>query len=113
SIATETARHAVAATPTQLPVLAEAGVVDAGGQGLFIILEGIHRHLTGQSVQGNGALERKVDLFGFSSESEYGYDTQFLVHGRQLDVEGIRSTLESMGDSLLVVGDSTTIKVHI
>ena len=113
SIATESARHAVAATPSQLPVLAEAGVVDAGGQGLFIILEGIHRHLTGQTVQANGALERKADLFSFSSESEYGYDTQFLVHGRQLDVDEIRAGLEPMGDSLLVVGDSTTIKVHI
>lgn len=113
SIATEAARHAVATTPSLLPVLAEAGVVDAGGQGLFIILEGIYRHVTGQTVEANGALERKVDLFSISPESEYGYDTQFLVHGRQLDVDAVRASLEPMGDSLLVVGDPTTIKVHI
>ncbi len=113
SVATEAARHAVAATPSLLPVLAEAGVVDAGGQGLFIILEGMYRHLTGQTVEMNGTLERKADLFSFAAESEYGYDTQFLLHGRQLDVDSIRTALEPMGDSLLVVGDSNTIKVHI
>lgn len=113
NVATEAARHAVAATPTQLPVLAEAGVVDAGGQGLYIILEGAYRYACGLSVHTNGELRRTVDLAVFEAESEYGYDVQLLIHGRQLDVDEIRAALEPMGDSLLVVGDSTTVKVHI
>ncbi|NPV06434.1 MAG: DAK2 domain-containing protein [Anaerolineae bacterium] len=112
-VATDAARHAVAATPSLLPVLAEAGVVDAGGQGLFIILEGVYRHLCGLTVRANGELRRTVDLSTFATESEYGYDTQFIISGRQLDVEDIRAQLAGMGDSLLVVGDSTTVKVHI
>ncbi|MGQ9553567.1 MAG: DAK2 domain-containing protein [Anaerolineae bacterium] len=111
--ATDAARHAVAATPSQLPVLAEAGVVDAGGQGLFIILEGIFRYLSGSSVESNGSLRQNVDLATFGSEQEYGYDVQFIIHGRNLDVSTIREELAGMGDSLLVVGDAGTVKVHI
>ncbi len=113
SVATETARHAVAATPSQLPVLAEAGVVDAGGQGLFIILEGIHRYLNGLTVESNGDLQRTVHLSTLVPEDEYGYDTQFILQGRNLNVDQIRTDLAEMGDSLLVVGDTTAIKVHI
>lgn len=113
AVATDTARHAVSATPSQLPVLAEAGVVDAGGQGLFIILEGISRYLNGMSVEANGRFEQRVDLTAFGHQEEYGYDTQFLISGRGLDVDSIREALSALGDSLLVVGDGTTVKVHI
>ena len=113
AIATDTARHAVAATPTQLPVLAEAGVVDAGGQGLYVILEGIHRHLSGASVEMNGSLSQSVDLTTYTAEREYGYDIQFLISGRNLDMGKIREELAPLGDSLLVVGDGSMVKVHI
>jgi len=113
AIATDTARHAVAATPSQLPVLAEAGVVDAGGQGLYIVLEGIHRFLNGMQVEYNSSLHERVDLGRVGGEQEYGYDTQFIINGTDLDIATIRETLAPMGESLIVAGDHTTVKVHI
>jgi DAK2 domain fusion protein YloV len=113
SVAKDAARHAVAATPSLLPLLAEAGVVDAGGQGLFCIIEGVWRHLHGMLVEPNGALIGEAHVAAVGSDGEYGYDTQFLIHGEGLDVDAIRDALSQMGESLLVVGDSTTVKVHI
>jgi len=112
---TSEARHSVTRTPSLLPVLAEAGVVDAGGQGLFIILEGMLRYMRGESVTVDSALATAVDLRQLHPESEegYGYDVQFIIHGENLDIEQIRRTIASMGDSALVVGDSEAVKVHV
>jgi DAK2 domain fusion protein YloV len=109
------ARDSVTRTPTLLPVLAEAGVVDAGGQGLFIILEGMLRYSKGERVTFNGQLATAVDLqpLHLDSEEGYGYDVQFVIHGEGLNVEEIRETISSMGDCALVVGDSRAVKVHI
>ncbi len=101
-------------TPDLLPVLKEAGVVDAGGQGLCAILEGILRYLRGEPtkvVEGAKPVSR-LEPEG-EPEHEYGYDVQFLVVGENLPIDAIRETIMGMGDSVLVVGDSTTIKVHI
>jgi dihydroxyacetone kinase-like predicted kinase len=106
------AKESVARTPSLLPVLAKAGVVDAGGQGLFIIMEGMLRYIRGETVEVDFALETAVDLH-MPSEDEYGYDVQFIIQGQDLILEQIRDTLAAMGESTLVVGDSTTIKVHI
>jgi len=106
------AKESVARTPSLLPVLAEAGVVDAGGQGLFIIMEGMLRYIRGETVEVDFALETAVDLH-VPSEDEYGYDVQFIIQGQDMNLEEIRDTLAAMGESTLVVGDSTTIKVHI
>jgi DAK2 domain fusion protein YloV len=109
------ARASVTRTPTLLPVLAEAGVVDAGGQGLLIILEGMLRYANGEPVSMDAELEAAVDLQPFHMEAEegYGYDIQFIIHGQGLNVEEIRETIASMGDSALVVGDSRVVKVHV
>jgi DAK2 domain fusion protein YloV len=109
------AGHSVTRTPNLLPVLAEAGVVDAGGQGLFVILEGMLRSVRGDPVTFNSALTAQVHLRSLQPESEegYGYDVQFIIHGEDLDVEQIRQTIAAMGESALVVGDSTAIKVHV
>jgi DAK2 domain fusion protein YloV len=109
------ARASVTRTPTLLPVLAEAGVVDAGGQGLLIILEGMLRYVRGEQVDMDKELEAAVDLHALHPESEqgYGYDIQFIIHGENLDVEDIRETIASMGESGLVVGDSRAVKVHV
>lgn len=107
------AKRSVARTPSLLPVLAEAGVVDAGGQGLFVILEGALRFLQGRAVEVIPAeLATTVDLRVFEGE-KYGYDTQFIIQGENLDVEAIREAIATMGDSVLVVGDSQTVKVHL
>jgi len=109
------ARASVMRTPSLLPVLAEAGVVDAGGQGLLTILEGMLRYIKGEPVDIDSDYVRAVDLHALHPESEegYGYDIQFIIHGEGLDVEAIRQTIDSMGDCALVVGDSSAVKVHV
>jgi len=107
------ARRSVAHTPELLPVLAEAGVVDAGGQGLFVILEGMLRYMRGERVKLATNLEATVDLQAPTSEGGWGYDVQFVLRGQDLDVEAIGEAIAGMGDSALVVGDPTMVKVHV
>jgi DAK2 domain fusion protein YloV len=109
------ARDSVTRTPTLLPVLAEAGVVDAGGQGLYVILEGMLRYAKGERVAFDSGLATAVDLQSLHLESEagYGYDVQYVIQGEALSVAEIRETIASMGDCALVVGDSRTVKVHV
>jgi DAK2 domain fusion protein YloV len=106
------ARHSVARTPSLLSVLAEAGVVDAGGQGLFVILEGALRFMRGEEVGELPIIEAGVEL-EVPAEEEYGYETMFFLKGEDLDVEEIREAIAAMGESVLVVGDSQAVKVHI
>jgi DAK2 domain fusion protein YloV len=110
------AHEAVSLTPTLLDVLREAGVVDAGGQGLFVILEGMLRQVRGQPVADDTALVEAVDLVASAvepAEEGYGYDTQFLILGDNLNVDDIRQRIAEMGECPLVVGDPGTIKVHV
>jgi len=110
------AHEAVVLTPSLLSVLKDAGVVDAGGQGLFIILEGMLRYMRGETVAEDVRLTGSVDLMSESmahGAGGYAYDVQFLLVGEELDVDGIRARVTEMGDCPLVVGDPTTIKVHV
>ncbi len=109
------ARTTVVHTPDLLPVLAEAGVVDAGGQGLYVILEGMMHYLRGESVGEELALDQPSALPGMEipAEDAYGYDVQFLILGQNLDVEAIHKDIDAMGDCALVVGEPTTVKVHV
>ena len=109
------ARDSVTRTPTLLPVLAEAGVVDAGGQGLFVILEGMLRYSKGERLTVDSALAAAMNLHALQPESDegYGYDVQFIIHGEGLNVEEIRERIAAMGDSALIVGDSRAVKVHV
>ncbi len=111
----QAARESVARTPSLLPVLAEAGVIDAGGQGLYIILEGMLRYTRGERLHIDTEMAAAMGLqaLHLESEGEYGYDVQFIVHGQNLDVEEIRANIASMGDCALVVGDSKAVKVHV
>jgi len=108
------AQSSLARTPQLLPVLAAAGVVDAGGQGFTFILEGVLRQLCGETVEGasvaTAGTEAELTLM---PEGEYNYDTQFVIQGEGLNVETIRQGICAMGDSVLVVGDSSTVKVHV
>ena len=107
------AQASVARTPSLLPVLAEAGVVDAGGQGLTYILEGMLRHMRGQSVALPTLAEEAAEAHAHAPEGDYNYDTQFIILGSGLNVDAIRTEIATMGDSVLVVGDQQTVKVHV
>ena len=117
----DAARDSVARTPDLLPVLAEAGVVDAGGQGLFVLFEGMLRHLRGEAIEGEsaagGSLEKEflavVEQHHQAEESPYGYCTEVLIEGQALPVDDLRERVLAMGDSVLVVGDESLLRVHV
>jgi len=118
-----TANESVANTPTLLPVLREAGVVDAGGQGLYTILEGALRYLRGEAEQmqfrkpqviaSSIPLAARLPQMVAADEEIYGYCTEFLLKGEELNPDRIRARLQKKGQSLIVVGDETTLRVHI
>jgi len=122
----DTGRESVANTPTLLPVLKDAGVVDAGGQGLYTILEGALRYLRGeveqmqfrkpQIIVSNVALPTRLPQMVVDEEVPYGYCTEFLLkvkEGEKLEPDKIRKRLDKKGQSLIVVGDESTVRVHI
>jgi DAK2 domain fusion protein YloV len=114
--AVDAARDSVARTPSLLDVLREAGVVDAGGQGLLVILEGGLRYMKGESVEilePTEATAVPVDSFPAEKEMEWGYCTEFVLQGQSLDLEEVRERISTWGDSVMVVGDESTIKVHV
>ncbi|MFD1407413.1 DAK2 domain-containing protein [Kroppenstedtia eburnea] len=132
----EEARRALQRTPEQLPVLAQAGVVDAGGQGLVRIYEGFLAALTGEEISytvteaGGGPVD--LDRLGEIAHSqsaqshfetgdiEHGYCTEFIVKLKPAKLletpfseEQFRTDMGRFGDSLLVVADDDLVKVHI
>ncbi len=99
--------------PELLPVLREAGVVDAGGYGLTIIFAGIVAALRGSEPP---VLEHHVAArvsHPHHESSSFRFCTNFAVTGRDLDARASSRRLEELGDSVLVVGDRTTLKVHV
>ena len=110
-------RESVANTPNLLDVLAEAGVVDAGGQGLHVIYEGLLRSLRGEPLPEAADLDRATDVFAAFAEvhqtDEHGFCTEFVVHGTDLDTDAMRNEFAKIGGSLLVVGDDKLVRVHI
>ena len=114
----EAGRASVARTPQLLQKLREAGVVDAGGQGLFLIFEGMLRFAHGEAVAGDDfAVEQSaVELAPDGvhvAHGEYGYCTNFILVGRELDFPTVRAWIADHGDSVVVVGDESLIKVHV
>jgi DAK2 domain fusion protein YloV len=117
------ANESVANTPSLLPVLKEAGVVDAGGQGLYTILEGALQYLRGQSEQMQfrkpQMIASNIPMVGRPPEMlavdevPFGYCTEFMLKGEHLDPDKIRTRLQKKGQSLIVVGDDSTVRVHI
>lgn len=105
------ARVSLSNTPDLLPILRDAGVVDAGGMGLLCFLEGM---LAGRS-RPRAVLDRAAVQLSSPAEQveSFGYDVQFLMIGAELDIDEARRDLEQLGWSVIVVGDETTIKVHI
>jgi DAK2 domain fusion protein YloV len=106
--------EAVARTPEQLDVLRDAGVVDAGGAGLLEILRGVAAAVSGQELPEGPAETEELAVEAIHQElSRYRYCTTFVIEGERLDIDGIETELERLGDSLLVVGDPTALKVHV
>lgn len=106
-------------TPSLLPILKEAGVVDAGGQGLIYFLEGMVEGL---------AQEKEIELSDYRERMapvaqdkitrqdiklEFQYCTEVLIKGLEMNTEDIKDHLRPLGDSMLVVGDEELVKVHI
>jgi DAK2 domain fusion protein YloV len=107
--------RAVARTPEQLEVLRESGVVDAGGHGLVLILAGVVAGLRGDGaevpeVQHHEPPRRSLP---HHADSRYRYCTNFIVSGNGLGNREYLPRLEKLGDSVLVVGDDATLKVHV
>jgi DAK2 domain fusion protein YloV len=107
------AQSSVMRTPQLLPILQQAGVVDAGGQGLAFILEGALKHLDGETISPITGTPSAQNLASLAVEEGFGYDIQFHIRGKDLDVQKIRETISAMGDSALIVGDESLIKVHV
>ncbi|MFC2066484.1 DAK2 domain-containing protein [Chloroflexota bacterium] len=122
-VTVDAAGESVASTPGLLPVLREAGVVDAGGQGLYTILEGALRYLTGDTEQlkfqkpkiivSDMPLPTRLPQMVGAEEVPYGYCTEFLLKGEKLEPDEIRRRLEKKGESLIVVGDESAVRIHI
>ena len=126
--AIESGEETLQKTPEMLPVLKEAGVVDAGGKGLLVIYGGMLEALKredeeidpllclsgGAQVQSGGATSSQA---AFSTESiEFGYCTEFIVEGVENAEEkedDVRAYLSTIGDSLVVVADGDLIKIHV
>jgi len=117
------ARDALASTPDLLDILRQAGVVDAGGQGVVHILEGMHRYATGQPAvdaitsTGDGQIGKEMEFLDrideLHGEDAFGYCTNFMVFGEGIDADRARADLAAMGESAVIVGDDRILKVHI
>ncbi len=117
------AAESVANTPMLLKVLKDAGVVDAGGQGVYTILEGALRFLRGETelmrlrkpqiIVSELPHSASMPQSAVVDEVPYGYCTEFLLKGEELEPEVIKKRLLKKGESLIVVGDDTAVRIHI
>ncbi len=107
--------RAVAKTPEQLEVLRESGVVDAGGHGLVLILAGVVAGLRGDGAEVPEVAHHEAPRRSLPhhEDSHYRYCTNFIVSGKGLQNRRFLPRLEGLGDSVLVVGDDVTLKVHV
>ena len=111
--------EALAATTDMNPVLKKAGVVDAGGKGYLLILEGMLAELRGEPMPEAAEEEpqkAKADFEVFSGEEiTFAFDTVFIVRKNDpnVDLEPFRAYLNSIGDSLVIGEDDEAFKVHV
>ncbi|WP_072886792.1 DAK2 domain-containing protein [Tepidibacter formicigenes] len=103
-------------TPELLKALKEAGVVDSGGKGLVVIYEGAYRALIGESIKkDNYALDKEFNKeANISTENiKFAYCTEFILESNKITSDKMKEIVEKYGDSLVVVGDDSLIKIHI
>ena len=113
--AIEDGQRAVERTPEQLDVLRESGVVDAGGYGLVLILAGVVAGLRGDEEAVPEVNHHEAPRLSqpHHEDSRFRYCTNFIVSGSGLSSRDFLPRLEGLGDSVLVVGDEVTLKVHV
>ncbi len=118
--------NAVELTPSLLPVLKKAGVVDAGGKGLMCLYEGMYKALIGESVSeemltptesSSETLMEHADIMNLGN-IEFAYCTEFFIINLKkkttiADIERLREYLMGIGDSVIVIGDLEFVKVHV
>ena len=117
--AVDGAKIALDSTPDLLPKLKEAGVVDAGGMGWYLVLEGIYTYLsTGAIVETEESSETSApagEMTLAEEEITFGYCTEFLIEktNTEASVDEFRNTISPLGDCMLVIEDFDVVKVHI
>ncbi|SHJ04620.1 hypothetical protein SAMN02745176_02211 [Lutispora thermophila DSM 19022] len=114
----EKANETLNKTPEMLPILKQAGVVDAGGKGLIFILKGMHHYLVTKEVIQLAevpVVEVEVETAKpvYDDDIVFGYCTEFFIKGKDLNPEEFKKKVIDIGDSIVVVGDENLIKVHI
>lgn len=120
----EEAKAVLAKTPDMLPVLKQAGVVDSGGQGLVVVLEGAYDALMGKEVvfdeapAGEGNTQSAPSASGsVEADIRFGYCTEFIVMLEKpftsRDEVEFKAYLESIGDSIVCVADDEIVKIHV
>lgn len=122
------ALKALELTPTLLPILKQAGVVDAGGQGFLFILEAFLGSLRGELTEDDSLIATPIfndenDVENMMVEDQlmnpgditFGYCTEFVIKNKEnvIDMDRIRDYLNTLGDCVLVVGNSGVCKVHV
>ena len=118
----ESSVFALARTPEQLPILKEAGVVDAGGQGLVAFFAGALTFVGSEQVNfeisaatGSNSLNPtaiNTDFLEHTEDEMYGYCTQFVIHGSEFNPSKIRSEVMHIANSTVVIGDDKLLRVH-
>ena len=109
-------QEVLAQTTDMNPVLKKAGVVDAGGKGYLVILEGMLRALRGEEIPQVEESREKADFAAISEEDiTFTFDTVFIVRkaSQNVDLTGLREYLSSIGDSLVIGEDDDAFKVHV
>lgn len=120
----EHAQQTVEKTPEMLDVLRQAGVVDSGGHGIAIMFAGALDHLRGDPLgqtsvpvrlaeAGDGSGAVRPDFIEAVQRDVYGYCTTFVIEGEALDAEQVRAKVTEMGESCVVAGDQSYVKVHL
>jgi len=111
----EAGRKSLERTPDLLPTLKEAGVVDAGGQGFLLLLEGIKMVVTGERTPPPASLVRKAARESAMNKAaaEFGYCTEVLIRGEHLPIDEIRRQTEAKGSSVIVVGEPDLVHIHV
>ncbi|HXI44964.1 MAG TPA: DAK2 domain-containing protein, partial [Candidatus Acidoferrales bacterium] len=129
----DAAKESVARTPTLLAILRDAGVVDSGGEGLYRLMQGALAFTIGanapaaragsaagaapaEAAAGAPRTASRSSVLVAGADEGFGYETMYLLqarHGSSLDVDAIRRHLESIGESVLVAGDASAVKIHV